>query len=149
LSPDAAVRQAREQAITFAERANRNKRQTVQRFLNDRRPTALKGEARITAARSVLGFSERTAAAVQPARTGAPLIYGIEVVGPAESIRALRADPLVAAVEPAFEINGRVVVPPPARPRGVRVPGPLEGQESRSPAEVFERLEAIARGAGQ
>ena len=96
-------------------------------------------------ARALVSSDEREAATRAAARSDAPFIYGVELVGGSDVQRRLKASPLVRDVRPGFRVRGRAAAhqpdnaayapPPPGLPASV---------QALTAAEVYARLQGLA-----
>jgi hypothetical protein len=100
--------------------------------------------------RGELAEVQRLRRTVRAARAGEPIIYGVTVVGPLETLERLARDPRVSEVErggiatqEGFE---QLTVAPPPRPHGLRRPAALPAEIEALPiSAVRSRLEELVR----
>jgi len=99
-------------------------------------------------ARSLLIRRDQNEKMLTAVRRGAPMIYGLEVVGTEQQLAALVASPSVAGWEPAAILKwGRVAVPHPKPPAEAGRRFRAEAIESLTPGEAYSRLQQMQEGA--
>lgn len=80
-------------------------------------PTLLADQAAARRVAAVLTYVDRLQTDMRALATGAPLFYGVEVVGSPDDLRATASDPLLGSFEPGegatIEGERRIVVPQP------------------------------------
>lgn len=103
-------------------------------------------ENRRPMAEALPGIEARRGASLAGLRRGVPIIYGVEVVGTAEALKALAGEAGVARVEPGLIVGDRIAVPDPDPP-AARPPGP---PPRRGDQELAAELRKIAgNGTGE
>lgn len=135
----AVIGDARRATVSMKENALRSNAARASAFLTEHPQEAVVEQEDVAAeAQYLLSSREQEERILTAARRGAPMIFGLEVVGTAEQLGALASDPLVIDFEPAALVEGRTAVPRPEAPATARFRSPEI--ESLTPAATYSRL---------
>ena len=142
------IRDAREHALRFVRDGLCTKPERF-RMLLDEPPRGWPDSIRASHDRSVLTRFELEREALPRIREGAPVIYGVEIVGPPEAVARLGQDPLVRFFAPGMRMHirgaERVIVGQPMGPEEFnRPPEPLPHLAALSDQQLRARLAEIA-----
>lgn len=142
----ASIPEARRNVIEMMRKGLRSAQPRAQRLTQEAAAGAVRDDAADHRnATSFLAVIERERSVIRSAVSGKPMIYAIDVIGDASSIRSIMADALVASAEPAFKVDGRTRVPrarPPSNAlRGFEAPA----INALTTQDALARIRDIAR----
>lgn len=117
-APDSVLRGGREAVIRSLNRGRQTSANRTDRFLSAHTREQISSDtALLREAESIVASGDQLRSAISHARATGPIVYGLEVEGARADIEAMQRDPLVASVEFARSVSGRMVVPSPILPQ--------------------------------